>query len=185
MSAVAPRGLGEPRDQKPAGWDRARLGVVVPLCVVVAVAIVCIIVAALTSANRADEVALETEKNLLTRAIANHGEWSLRRLRNIIAIDQSIRGVDLEGPPDLAKDRLAHWLEPMRDHDLIWVVGSSDQLVYGQTGRHHGDPHAAAASFAFLQPMISYLRGRTVIPDRMVRLIGRRPDGRLPPSRTR
>ena len=88
VSAVAPRGLGEPRDNpKPAGWERARLGVVVPLCVVVAVAIVCIIVAALTSAHRADEVALENEKHLLTRAIANHGEWSLRRLRNIIATD--------------------------------------------------------------------------------------------------
>src|SRR6185436_1868244 len=42
---------------KPTGWDRTRLGVLVPLGVVVAVAIVCIVVAALTSAQRADEVA--------------------------------------------------------------------------------------------------------------------------------
>ncbi len=176
MSVVTPRGQAEPRDQKPAVWDRARLGVVVPLCVVVVVAIVCIIVAALTSANRADEVALENEKNLLTRAIANHGEWSLRRLRNIIATDDSIRGLDLEGPPPLTSPPLSRWLEPMRDHDLIWVVGSSDQLVYGQIGRQHRDADIPANSFVFLKPIIDHLRGRTAIPDRMVRLIGRRPD---------
>ena len=104
MPVVTPRGLAEPRENpKPDGWDRARLGVVVPLCVVVAVAIICIIVAALTSAHRADEVALENEKKLLTRAIVNHGEWSLRRLRNIIVTDDSIRGLDLEGPASLAQ----------------------------------------------------------------------------------
>ena len=66
---------------KPTGWDRTRLGVLVPLGVVVAVAIVCIVVAALTSAQRADDVALERERQLLTRAIVNHGEWSLLRLK--------------------------------------------------------------------------------------------------------
>jgi sensor domain CHASE-containing protein len=54
--------------------------VLVPLGVVVAVAIICIVVAALTSARRADEVAIEREQALLARAIGNHGEWSLRRL---------------------------------------------------------------------------------------------------------
>ena len=76
-----PRGARE--RSKPAGWDRTRLGVLVPLGVVVAVAIVCIVVAALTSAQRADEVALERERQLLSRAIANHGEWSLLRLKSV------------------------------------------------------------------------------------------------------
>ena len=177
MPVVTPRGLAEPRENpKPEAWDHARLSVVVPLCVVVAVAIICIIVAALTSANRADEVALENEKNLLTRAIVNHGEWSLRRLRNIIVTDDSIRGLDLEGPASLASPRLTRWLEPMRDHDLVWVVGSSDQLVYGQVGRHHYDANTPAELFVFLKPLIDHLRGHTAIPDRVVRLIGRRPE---------
>jgi diguanylate cyclase (GGDEF)-like protein len=176
VSTVSPRALGEPRDkQQPAGWERARLGVVIPLCVVVAVAIICIIVAALSSAHRADEVALENEKHLLTRAIVNHGEWSLRRLRNIIATDKSIRGVDLDGPPELARGRLAGWLEPMRDHDLVWVVGSSDQFVYGQAGRRHGDRHSPKAAFTFLKPTIEYLRDGAALPDRTYRLIGRQP----------
>ena len=36
-------------------WDRARLSVVVPIGVIVAVAIVCIVVTVLSSAQRADE----------------------------------------------------------------------------------------------------------------------------------
>ncbi len=175
MSAVAP--LREPRDYgKPAGWERARLGVVIPLCVVVAVAVVCIIVAALTSANRADEVALENEKHLLTRAISNHGEWSLRRLRNIVSADDTIRGINVEGPVEATQPRLSRWLEPMRDHDLIWVVGSSDQLIYGQSGHQLKDPHAPQAAFPFLRPLIDHLRGRAELPDRVVRLISRSPE---------
>ena len=177
VSAVAP--IREPREYgKPAGWERARLGVVIPLCVVVAVAIVCIIVAALTSANRADEVALENEKHLLTRAIANHGEWSLRRLRGIVSTDENIRSIDLEGKAEATHPRLSRWLEPMRDHDMIWVIGSSDQLIYGQTGRHLKDPHAPQAAFVFLRPIIDHLRGRAELPDRAVRLIARSPERR-------
>ena len=41
-------------------WDRARSSVVVPIGVIVAVAIVCIVVAVLSSAQRADEVARRT-----------------------------------------------------------------------------------------------------------------------------
>jgi diguanylate cyclase (GGDEF)-like protein len=175
---VVTRGSVESReDQKPAIWDRARLGVVVPLCVVIAVAIVCIIVAALTSANRADEVALANEKYLISRAIANHGEWSLRRLRNIIATDQSVQGLDLEGPAELTEMRLAHWLQPMRDHDMVWVIGSSDQLVYAQIGRQLSDPQAAARAFPLLKSAIGYLRGQIPIPERSARLIGPRPEG--------
>ena len=64
-------------------WDRARLSVVVPISVIVAVAIVCIVVAVLTSARRADEVALEHEKRLLSRALVNHGERILRELESV------------------------------------------------------------------------------------------------------
>jgi len=39
-------------------WDRARLSVVVPFGVIVAVAIVCIVVAVLSSAQRADVIAV-------------------------------------------------------------------------------------------------------------------------------
>ena len=174
MSAVAPRASNEARDKRNlAGWEHTRLGVVVPLCVVVGAAIVCIIVAALTSANRADEVALENEKHLLTRAIANHGDWSLRRLRNMVAASGSIPGFDPDDASAPNQARLGRWLEPMRDHDLIWVIGSSDQLIYGLDGSHLKDPHAPHAAFPFVRPVIDYIRERADLPPRTVRLLGR------------
>ena len=49
-------------DTRPyTSWDRARLSVVVPIGVIVAVAIVCIVVAVLSSAQRADIVAVDHE----------------------------------------------------------------------------------------------------------------------------
>ena len=72
-------------------WDRARLSIVVPISVIVAVAIVCIVVAVLTSARRADEVALEHEKRLFSRALVNHGERILRELESVATTEEALR----------------------------------------------------------------------------------------------
>ena len=120
MSGVASSRLGGARERsKPTGWDRTRLGVLVPLGVVVAVAIVCIVVAALTSAQRADDVALERERQLLTRAIVNHGEWSLLRLKNVAQSNASVSADDIDQSPAMVQPRLRAWLGPLGDHDLV------------------------------------------------------------------
>src|SRR5258708_26881718 len=87
----------------PTGWDRTRLGVLVPLGVVVAVAIICIVVAALTSAQRADDVALERERQLLTRAVVTHGEWSLLRLKNVAQSNNSFSPDDINQSSAIAQ----------------------------------------------------------------------------------
>src|SRR5262245_11882958 len=107
-------------------WDRARLGVVIPLCVVGTVAIGCIVVAALTSARRADEVAIENESQLLTRAILTHGEWALRRVKSVTAG----RAPDFDREPVLAHDRVRVWFNALVDHDLVLVIGADDREVY-------------------------------------------------------
>ncbi len=52
-------------ESKKSRWDQARVSLVVPIGVIVAVAIVCVIVAVLTSAQRADEVTFNTEQQLV------------------------------------------------------------------------------------------------------------------------
>jgi diguanylate cyclase (GGDEF)-like protein len=158
---------------KPTGWDRTRLGVLVPLGVVVAVAIVCIVVAALTSAQRADEVAIEREQHLLTRAILNHGEWSLQRLNNVIRSEHAVGTADIDQSPELVRPRLAAWLGPLLDHNLVVIVNSAGQVVYSQPGRNHADYGLATAAISDLQSLIDFVRGgTTVIPRGTVRLIG-------------
>src|SRR2546423_1621909 len=78
---------------KKTNWDRARLSVVIPIGVIVAVAIVCIVVAVLTSAQRADEVALDHEKRLFTKSLTNHGERVLRELESVAASEQAVRSI--------------------------------------------------------------------------------------------
>ena len=74
------------KDERATGRDHARRSVVIPIGVIVAVAIICVVVAVLGSAQRADEVALATERQLFTRALHNHGE---RMLREVDAVANS------------------------------------------------------------------------------------------------
>lgn len=151
---------------KPTGWDRTRLGVLVPLGVVVAVAIVCIVVAALTSAQRADEVAVAREQELLTRAIANHGEWSLSRLKNVVESDVAVSPGDIEQSASLVQPRLATWLGALLDHSYVAVINSADQVVYSQLGRDRSIPPVTGAVMPALHSLIEYLRQRTpVVPN--------------------
>jgi diguanylate cyclase (GGDEF)-like protein len=151
---------------KPTGWDRTRLGVLVPLGVVVAVAIVCIVVAALTSAQRADEVAVAREQELLTRAIANHGEWSLSRLKNVVESDVAVSPDDIEQSASLVQPRLATWLGALLDHSYVAVINSADQVVYSQLGRDRSIPPVTGAVMPALHSLIEYLRQRTpVVPN--------------------
>ena len=89
-----------------SGWDRTRLGVLAPLGVVVAIAIVCIVVATLLSANRADDVALDRERQLLARAISTQGNWSFGRLKGLIESPASVSAEDIEQSPSLVQQRL-------------------------------------------------------------------------------
>jgi diguanylate cyclase (GGDEF)-like protein len=145
--------------------------VVVPLCVVVTVAIVCIIVAALTSAQRADEVALENETRLLTRAIVNHGEWSLRRVKSIAASDP-VRNLDVDRDLTSNQAQIKSWLNALLDHDIVAVVNSDDELVYVQAGHNRTDLAWERIVRPGLTSIVQYLRGHgSAVPSRTVRLV--------------
>ncbi len=102
--AVAPSSIGEER--KAVGWNHVRLSVVVPIGVIVAVAIVCVVVAVLSSAQRADEVALDTERQLFTRALANHGERVLREIESVATSERADRKIraQLRSPTGCSAD---------------------------------------------------------------------------------
>jgi diguanylate cyclase (GGDEF)-like protein len=162
---------------KPAGWDRTRLGVLVPLGVVVAVAILCIVVAALTSAQRADDVALDRERQLLTRAITNHGEWSLLRIKNVALSSIAVGANEIEHGPNPIHQRLAAWLSPLRDHNLVLVVNASNEIVYAQPGRLKTDVALTRAAIPRLQNVAQYLRtDQSSMPDGALRLFGSEPE---------
>jgi diguanylate cyclase (GGDEF)-like protein len=161
------------------GWDRTRLGVLAPLGIVVAIAIVCIVVAALLSAHRADDVALDRERQLLVRAIGTQGNWTFGRLRNLTESTTSVSAEDIEQSPSLVQQRLSTWLNPLSDHSLVVVLNSQNEIAFTQRGRDPGDVQLSKAMFARLQSLADSIRGREpALPAGVIRA-QERPEGSL------
>jgi diguanylate cyclase (GGDEF)-like protein len=153
--------------------------VVVPLGVVVAVAIICIVVAALTSAQRADEVALERERQLFSRAIVNHGEWSMLRLKNAVQSSASVSAEDINQSPAVVQPRLRAWLSPLGDHALVLVIDSAGKIVYSQPGHNSSDPELSNAATSRADALLEFMRGRVaLLPPGVKRLLGGDPSMR-------
>ncbi|MDT3687150.1 MAG: EAL domain-containing protein [Pseudorhodoplanes sp.] len=144
-----------------SSWDRARLGIVIPISVIVVVAIICIVVAVTTSARRADEVALDHEKRLFTRAIVTHGEQILRELASVASTPQAIRSIRNNFDPSWTQRRLGLWLKTHFDHDFIFVANDSDHLIYALLGRNSVEPSWFNTILPELNPTIDYIRGRS------------------------
>ncbi len=155
---MAPSSIGEER--KAVGWNHVRLSVVVPIGVIVAVAIVCVVVAVLGSAQRADQVALETERQLFTRALANHSERVLREIESIATSERAARRIRAEYDADWVQRRVGRWLETYFDHDFVFVADASDRLIYALLGHRSVDPNWFNAIRPDVTPVIDLLRGR-------------------------
>src|SRR6476646_3863906 len=116
-------------ERKPSRWERMRLNLVVPIGVVVAVAVICVVVAVLTSAHRADEVSLDREQQLVQRAIAARGERILREVE-IAATDRATLAIRTDYDPQWVERSVGAWLPTFFDHDVVVVVDGSDQIKY-------------------------------------------------------
>jgi diguanylate cyclase (GGDEF)-like protein len=144
-------------------WDRAHFRIVVPIGVIVAVAIVCVVVAVLSSAQRADEVALDQERQLFTRAIADHGERVLREVESVTTSENALRNIELDNLSWIQR-RIGLWLTTYFDHGFVFVINGADQFVYALFDRRSVDPSLFDPIRADLSPLLVYLRGGMASP---------------------
>jgi diguanylate cyclase (GGDEF)-like protein len=151
-------------------WDRARLSVVVPIGVIVAVAIVCIVVAVLSSAQRADVVAVDHEKQLFSRAITNYGERVLREVESVASSEGAIQNIRRVFDPAWAKQRVGIWLETYFDHDYIFIFDRKDDLAFSMVGHKPADTKWFEDARPGLISVIDYMRGRDPDPRGAFRL---------------
>ncbi len=143
---------------RPTGWECSRLGVAIPLSIIVGIAIVCIVVAGLTSARRADEVALEREQHLFVKALVNRGEWSVRKLHAAL--------------PDLPIDARASraelrrfagdWHKTLMDYDILVIADNAERIVSSQIRSQDDTAVWDNRNPAGLAPLIDRLQGRTL-----------------------
>jgi len=149
--------------RKRARWEKARRSLVMPVGVIVAVAIVCVVVGVLTSARRADEVSLNHDQELLRTALSGKATFVLRELESATATPQAT--LHLHSLNDLlwADRRVGGWLQVFYKQDVVAIVDGRDQIAYSLL-RAPED----ADSFdlrAQLVPIVGLLRGRlTAVP---------------------
>jgi diguanylate cyclase len=135
-----------------------RLSIVLPIGIIVAVAIVCVVVAVLSSAQRADEVALDAERRLISRALTNHSQRVLRELETVVISDAAYRKLRVDFDPNwvkvYAEGRLQSWFE----HDLVFVIAPSDRLLYTSLDGRGSDPSWFNSVRPDLAPMLDVIR---------------------------
>jgi len=142
----------------------------VPIGVIVAVAIVCIVVAVLSSADRADDVAVQREEQLFAHALTNKGESVLREVESVASSQSAIRNIRLAFDPGWVSDRVGSWLQSFFDHDYVFVFDDADRPRFAMTSRVVVAPAWLAAIMPDIRPLLDYMRGRDEAMHDSIRL---------------
>jgi diguanylate cyclase (GGDEF)-like protein len=153
-------------------WDRARLSVVVPIGVIVAVAIVCIVVAVLSSARRADEVSIAHEQHLFARALGDYGKRVLREVDSVASSMPAIEHIRVAFDPAWAEQHVGAWLQTYFEHDSVFIFDAQDKPVYSLVGHGGVAPVWLAAAWPDMKTVLDYVRGRDATLTGAVRLNG-------------
>jgi diguanylate cyclase (GGDEF)-like protein len=154
-------------ERKRSRWNKARLSLVVPIGAIVAVAIVCVVIAVLTSAKRADEVSLNREQLLLQEAVAGKGMHSLRVLESAAATPQATAKLRNSFDPQWADRRIGKWLQSFYSQDIVVIVDGNDRITYSLF-RSPGDAVAGDLGEQ-IKSSLDLLRGRLdAVPEHAV-----------------
>jgi diguanylate cyclase (GGDEF)-like protein len=150
--------------RKPGGsvWERARLSVVALFGAIVAIAILSIVFAVFTSARHADVVAHAHERDLFANAIAAHAEQVLREVESVASTTEAARAISLERDIDVIGNRLADDFQ----HDFVFVVDKSDNLIYSLYGSDRTYQDWFQKVRFDLDPVIDILRQRNSLDAR-------------------
>jgi diguanylate cyclase (GGDEF)-like protein len=154
-------------ERKRSHWNPVRPTFVMPIGAIVAVAIVCVVVAVLTSAQRADEVSFNREQQLIQQAIADRGARVARELESVAATERATDAIRVDYDPIWVEHRFGGWLQAYFHHDLVVVLDGFDQIKYANArsvdGTDTADLHKELAD------SLNLLRGRLdVVPDHVI-----------------
>jgi diguanylate cyclase (GGDEF)-like protein len=141
-------------------WDRTRASAVAPVGLIVAVAIICVVIAVVTSAKRADEVAIRHDEQLFLNAIAEHRERVLREVESVATTEQALRSIRESFSADWAHRHIATTLRTYFSHDYVFIADAADRFIYPIEGLGTPDPAWFERMRPDLEPVLGKLRGR-------------------------
>jgi diguanylate cyclase len=158
-------------------WDQARVRLLIPIGVIVAIAIVCIAAGVLSSAQRADRISADSEKESILRSIDENADRALRHLQSVASMPQAIANIRDNYDAAWVDRRVGQWLETFYNAEIVVVFGVADQTAYV---RSRNDDDALPADLAEeLAPTLDLLRGRSTGEPHRVILVSPR-DGSKP-----
>ena len=154
-------------ESKGSRGDQARVSLVMPIGVIVAVAIVCVVVAVLTSAQHADEVAFNTQQQLIQHALLDHSERAFHQVESVAATPTATAAIREHYDQEWVESHVGKWLENFFKNDIVLIVDGNDAIEYRQF-RTDTAP-APAALNAALWPSLDLLHGRlTALPSHTI-----------------
>jgi diguanylate cyclase len=146
-------------DSKQPRFDLAWLKLIVPIGAIVAVAVICLVIAIVSSARRADEMAVTREQQLIQQAIVERGARMLRQVESVATTERATQAIREQYDPRWVNEHLGRWLQNFFDHDLTVVVDGAGQIVYS---RSRAAPEATTAQLLpALDPILDFMRSRT------------------------
>ncbi len=139
---------------------RSRISVVAPIGLIVIVAFSLMIVAVLKSAQRADEVALQHDRQLFDNAIIAQRERVLRELESVTAVPGTVRRTRGMTEPEWVHLRVGLWLKTFFGHDMVFVIGPDDHITYALLGRTSENPARVQSLSEDFAELIAHVRER-------------------------
>jgi diguanylate cyclase (GGDEF)-like protein len=146
------------RDSKRSRFDFAWLKLIVPIGAIVGVAVICLVIAIISSARRADEMAVKRERELIQQAIVERGARMLRQVESVATTDRATQAIREQYDPQWVDEHLGRWLQNFFDHDLIVIVDGADRTAYARS-RVAGET-ALTRLPPGLEAILNFMRGR-------------------------
>jgi diguanylate cyclase (GGDEF)-like protein len=140
--------------------------VVVPIGVIVAVAILCIVVAVLSSAQRADEISIQGERDMFTRAMQNFGNGVLRDLESAVSSDEAVAKLRSNFDADWARQNLGDPLANHFDQDSLFIVDGQGNVAFSHSRWRRPDAAWVALARPDLLPILHAMRNPPAAGDR-------------------
>jgi diguanylate cyclase (GGDEF)-like protein len=157
---VAPATRTGRAEERPySHWDRARLSVVVPIGAIVAVAIVCIVVAVLSSARRADEGSVGHVQQMVGAPLARFGVRLLHDLEAVTHSDGAARNIADAYDPEWTQQNVGAWFESVADHDVVFVLDATGTPRFVQGPSRTKTPLWLDSARSDLTALFAALRG--------------------------
>jgi diguanylate cyclase (GGDEF)-like protein len=132
----------------------------IPIGIIVTLAIAYIAVVVIRSAQRADEVALATERHLFARALHGYGERMQQEVEAVATSESANRRIRLSFDIDWVEANVGQLLQSHFDHHFVFIADASDRLVYATAGNRRMDPAWFNSVRDELMPVLDQVRGR-------------------------